>query len=110
MYLCTPSRNESSNVSFIYPLILSKTSKTGGTGYFSLSKAMTLSEEAMSEKTETCGIFFETAILMLGSVASCVSHRDEAPAGAWSWVRVATTTPSVPSSVSRRLSREFRLG
>ena len=71
---------------------------------------MTLSEEDMSEKTETCRIFFETIILVLGSVVSCVSHRDEASAGVLSRVSVATTTPSHPSSVSRRLSREFRLG
>ena len=95
--------------SFIYPLILSKSSETGGIVYFSLSKAMTLSEEDMSEKTGTGGRFFGTAILVLGSVVSCVSLRDEAPAGALSWVSVATTASPDPSSVSRRLSRAFRL-
>ena len=71
---------------------------------------MTLSEEDMSEKTETGGIFFGTAISVLGSVVSCVSHRDEASAGVLSQVSMATTAPSHPSSVSRRLSREFKLG
>ena len=71
---------------------------------------MTLSEEDMSEKTKTGGISCRTAILVLGSVVSCVSHRDEASAGVLSRVSMATTAPSHPSSVSWRLSCEFKLG
>ncbi len=85
------------------------TSATGGTGYLSLSKAMTLSENDVAEETETGGRLFGTAVLMLVSVVPCAPHGTVAPVRTLSWVNV-TTAPSGPSSVSRRLSREFSLG
>ncbi len=79
---------------------------TGGTGDFSLSKAMTLSE---NKETETGERLFGTAVSLLASIVSCAPHGTVVPVRALSWVNV-TTTPSDPSSVSRRLSREFKLG
>lgn len=93
----------------VFANLLTHTPGTGDTGYFFLSKVMTLSENDMSEKTEGGGKFLGTAALVLASVASCVSGGTAAPVRARNWVRVATTTSSGPSSVSRRLSREFRL-
>ena len=94
---------------WVFVNLLAHTPGTGDTGYLFLSKVMTLSENDMSEKTEAGGRFFGTAALVLVSVASWVSDGSAVPAGALNWVSVATTTPSCPSSVSRRLSREFML-
>ncbi len=63
----------------------------------------------MSEETESGGSPFGTAVLVFASIVSCTPHGTRVPVRALSWVSVATTQ-SGPSSVSRRLSREFRLG
>ncbi len=65
--------------------------------------------EKVSEETETSGRLFGTALLVLASVVSCTPHGTVVPVCALSWVSVITIA-SGPSSVSRRLSREFRLG
>jgi hypothetical protein len=71
---------------------------------------MTLSENDMSEKTETGGRLFGTATLVLTFVVSGVSHETAVTVGVLNWMNVSTATPSGPSSVSRRLTREFSLG
>ena len=85
---------------------------TGGFGYFSLSKAKTLSvnDTPESEETLTGGVCFGKAVLVFVSVVTCAAHGTMAPTAmrTLSWVNVFTT-PSGPSSVTRRLSREFRL-
>ncbi|SRR6266571_7066000 len=80
-------------------------SATVGTGCFSLSKVITLSE---NKETETGEGPFGTTVVLLASVVSCAPLGTVVPVRALSWVNVAT--PPGPSSVSRRLSREFRLG
>jgi hypothetical protein len=88
-----------------------KTPGTGGLGYFSLSKAKTLSVNDATESDETLGgRFFGIAALVLVSVVTCTAHGTVVPARTLrlSWVNVFTI-PSGPSSVSLRLSREFRL-
>ncbi len=87
---------------FIYlPAHTFTTSATGGTGYFSLSKAMTLSENDVSEEAEAGGRLFGTVVSVLASLVSCTSHGTVVPVRTLSWVNVVTT-PSGPSSVSRR--------
>jgi hypothetical protein len=83
---------------------------TGGTGYFSLSKAMTKSENDLPEESLTGGRLFGTSALMLDSVIACTPPTGRAvmPVRPLSWENVLTK-PLGLSSVSRRLSREFRL-
>ncbi|SRR6266702_8201886 len=82
---------------------------TGGTEYFSLSKAITLSGNDVSEERGSGGRLSGMAVLVLGSVVSCAPHGTVVTVRTLNWLNVATT-PSGLSSVSRRLSREFRLG
>jgi hypothetical protein len=96
----------------LFATYAAKTPDAGGIGYFSLSKAKTLSVNDASESDETLtgGRSSGKAALVLVSVVTCTAHGTVVPTRALrlSWVNVATT-PSGPSSVSRRLSREFRL-
>ncbi|KAI9465999.1 hypothetical protein BJY52DRAFT_1238730 [Lactarius psammicola] len=94
--------NEKEMVLIYLPAYTVTTQGTGSTGYFSLLKAMAPSEIDVLEETETGGRLFGTVVLVLVSVVACT------PNGTLSWVNV--TTPFDPSSDSRRLSREFRLG
>ena len=81
----------------------------GGTGYMCLSRAMTWSEIDKSEEALTGGGLFGIAALVLTSVVTCTPRGAVVPVCASSWVNIVTTPPC-PSSVLRRLSREFRLG
>ena len=86
-----------------------------GVGYFSLSKAMTMSEYDLSvdlsQEILTGERLFETSALVLDSVITCTPPRFvvPVPVRALSWESVVTTPPC-SSRASRRLSREFRLG
>jgi hypothetical protein len=72
------------------------------------SEAMTLSEMDTSEGTLAGESLFGTPALVIASVVTCTPQRSMAPVPALSWESVIATPPC-PSSVSRRLSREFRL-
>ncbi|KAI9428692.1 hypothetical protein H4582DRAFT_499554 [Lactarius indigo] len=72
----------------------------GGAVYFSLLKAMALSEIGVSKETETSGRLFGIAALVLVSVVTCPAHGTVVPVRALSWLNA--TTSSCPSSVSRR--------
>ncbi len=85
-----------------------KTPAAGGAGYFSLLKAITLSENGVSEETESGGRLLGTAVFVLVSVVSCTPRGTVVLVHTSSCVNM-TTIPSGPSSVSRRLSRVFRL-
>lgn len=102
-------RRDSFNLVTAYAV---KTPGTAGLGYFALSKAKTLSvnDASESEETLTGGAFFGKAVLVFVSVVTCTAHGTVAAVAmrALSWVNVVIT-PSSPSSVSRGLSREFRL-
>jgi hypothetical protein len=74
-----------------------------------LSKAMPSSEIDASDETLNGGRLFGTAALLLASVVTCTLGGVMVPMRTSSWVNVITTPPG-PSSVSRRLSREFKLG
>ena len=71
---------------------------------------MTLSESDMLEKTVTGGRLFGTTAFVLTSVVSGVSHETAVTVGVLNWMNVSIATPLGPSSASRRLTREFRLG
>ena len=80
----------------------------GGTGYICLSKAMPWSEIDNSEEALAGGVLFEIAALVQALVVACTPCGVAVPICDSGWVNMVTT-PSRPSSVSRRLSREFRL-
>ena len=61
------------------PAYAVKTGGTGGTGYFSLLKTMTLSENDVLEETETGGRLFGTAMLVLVSVVTCTPSGTVVP-------------------------------
>jgi hypothetical protein len=83
---------------------------TGGiVGYFSLSKAMTMSENDLPEESLTGGSLFGASALLLDSFVTRTPPRAVMPVRALNWENVLTRPPGL-SSVSRRLSREFRLG
>lgn len=90
------------------PTYTGKKPGTGDTGYFSLSKARTLSVNDESEEILTGERIFGGAALVLVSVVTCTAHGTVVPMRALIWAKVVTTA-SGPSSVSRRLSREFSM-